>query len=114
MFLLPHLILEFSHIGRHHLTAKTMIGFRTAYQEYNSDIDWFFKADDDTYVIVENLRYVLSLFDPEEPHYIGWKSFDNLAHGYNSGGAGYALSKAAVKLLVEKGFDRPDACLQVC
>ena len=90
-----------------------MLAFHTSFQRFKDDVDWFFKCDDDTYVVMENLKFVLSLFDPREPHYIGWKSYDNLKHGYNSGGSGYAVSKAAVKLLVEKGPERPDACLMV-
>jgi len=35
------------------------------------DADWFLKAEDDTYVIMENLGYFLSKLNPSEPHYIG-------------------------------------------
>ena len=53
--------------GRDHLTAKTMQAFRYCYEHYFDDYDWFMKADDDTYVIVENLEYFLSKFNPSEP-----------------------------------------------
>ena len=53
--------------GRDHLTAKTMQAFRYCYEHYFNDYGWFMKADDDTYVIVENLKYFLSKFNPSEP-----------------------------------------------
>lgn len=49
------------------------------------------KADDDSFVIVENLRYFLAKYNSSEPHYFG-RHFVPFG-GYNSGGAGYVFSK---------------------
>ena len=57
--------------GREHLTAKTMHAFDYAYRQHLNEFDWFIKADDDTYLIVENLRYMLSAQSPQEPVYFG-------------------------------------------
>ncbi len=43
----------------------------------SSDADWFLKADDDTYVIVENLKYLLRDYDPESPVYFGRKIWND-------------------------------------
>ncbi|XP_071100331.1 glycoprotein-N-acetylgalactosamine 3-beta-galactosyltransferase 1-like [Haliotis cracherodii] len=107
---------KFSHIsldvpdGRDHLTAKTMQALQTVYKEYGDAYDWVLKADDDSYMIMENLRFLLSKFSPLEPVYIGYH-FKVLVHnGYMSGGGSYVISKKALRLLVEKGFGEDEAC----
>ncbi len=45
--------------GLDHLWAKTKKVFSYVYANYKSQADWFVKADDDTYLIVENLKYML-------------------------------------------------------
>ena len=89
--------------GRNHLTAKTMLAFRYVYENYYDKADWFMKADDDTYVIVENLRYFLSGENTNDPVYFGHHFKTIVKQGYFSGGAGYILSKEALRRVGEKG-----------
>ena len=83
--------------GREHLTAKTMQAFDFVYQNYINDYDWFMKADDDTYAMVENLRYFLSAQSTTEPVFFGHHYKVNVRkQGYFSGGGGYVLSREAL------------------
>ena len=50
MILLFEVFNSWSHVHQHHF----------------NDADWFIKVDDDTYVIMENLRYFLSQQDPNK------------------------------------------------
>ncbi|XP_074532959.1 glycoprotein-N-acetylgalactosamine 3-beta-galactosyltransferase 1-B [Halichoeres trimaculatus] len=89
--------------GRDQLYWKTIKAFHYAYEHHFDEADWFLKADDDTYVIVDNLRLVLANHTPEEPVYFGRKFKPFTKQGYMSGGAGYVLSKEALRRFVE-GF----------
>ncbi|KAL8607802.1 hypothetical protein ACOMHN_005357 [Nucella lapillus] len=90
--------------SRMHLTSKTMQAFRYAFLHHYEDADWFMKTDDDTYVILENLRYMLAAYDPRDPIYFGHKfNTTKIPQGYASGGAGYVMSKEALRRLVTVG-----------
>uniref|UniRef100_A0AC35TNN6 N-acetylgalactosaminide beta-1,3-galactosyltransferase n=1 Tax=Rhabditophanes sp. KR3021 TaxID=114890 RepID=A0AC35TNN6_9BILA len=59
------------------------------------------KADDDSYLLLNNLKKFLKKFDHTKAYYIGHPlKFNSLK--YNSGGTGYILSREAVKQLSEK------------
>ena len=75
------------------------------YKNHFDDADWFLKADDDTYVVVENLRYMLQAHNHTDPVYFGCKFKPYVKQGYMSGGAGYVLSKEALGRLATKGLE---------
>lgn len=89
--------------GRDQLYWKTIRAFHYVYEHHANEADWFLKADDDTYVVVDNLRWILSNHTSEEPIYFGKRFKPYTKQGYMSGGAGYVLSKEALKRFVE-GF----------
>lgn len=92
---LPSVNISVQH-GREHLTSKIMAAFDYVYTHHRDDADWFMKADDDTYVIAENLRYFLSSHKPSEPIYFGHHFNIHVKQGYMSGGGGYVISKEAL------------------
>ena len=109
--------------GRDNLWDKTKKAFQYVYNNHFQDYDWFLKADDDTYMIVENLRYLLKDFETTKPVFFGRKRKQIFFGGkikqdeqagevYFSGGAGYVLSKEALKRFVETGLNDPKLCRQ--
>uniref|UniRef100_A0A183SWW5 N-acetylgalactosaminide beta-1,3-galactosyltransferase n=1 Tax=Schistocephalus solidus TaxID=70667 RepID=A0A183SWW5_SCHSO len=77
---------------------------------YRDEFDYFYKADDDTYMFVENLVEELSWRNPDEPFMMGHRFPRFQKVGYFSGGAGYVLSRGALKLLVERAIDIHPNC----
>ena len=55
-------------------------------------------------MVIENLKQMLQSYNPNMPWYFGCKlkPIEGLQHGYMSGGAGYVLSKKALKRFVTK------------
>ncbi|CAN7937408.1 unnamed protein product, partial [Ixodes hexagonus] len=98
--------------SRNTLWAKTKAAFREVYKNHLNSSDWFLKADDDTYVVLENLRYLLKDKSSSDPVYYGRRFKPFMKQGYMSGGAGYVLSREAVRRLVEDGLSDPKKCRQ--
>ncbi|XP_063964419.1 glycoprotein-N-acetylgalactosamine 3-beta-galactosyltransferase 1-like [Lytechinus pictus] len=104
--------------GRPALWNKTRKSLEYIYKHHFNDADWFLKADDDTYVVVENLMAFLSNRDPAEPVYYGFDFNTTLPYlkskskkiDYPSGGAGYVISREALKRFVEVGLKNRTGC----
>lgn len=89
------------------LWAKAKAALEHLHRRY-PDYDWYMKADDDTFVIVENLRLFLKDLQPQEPAYYGVKFRQHVKQGYMSGGGGYVLSREAVRRFVTEALTMKD------
>eukprot|EP00092_Neocalanus_flemingeri_P085955 GFUD01108234.1.p1 GENE.GFUD01108234.1~~GFUD01108234.1.p1 ORF type:complete len:323 (+),score=98.26 GFUD01108234.1:167-1135(+) len=90
-------------LGREHLWDKVKLGLSTIWRDYSSQFDFLIKADDDTFLIVDNLKHLLSELSPSDPLILGHHQEDR-GVAYLSGGPGYVLSHAAVREIVEVGL----------
>ena len=95
-----------------------MAAFQYIFDNHIEEADWFLKADDDTYVIIENLRFMLSKHDAHQPIYFGHnmeindidRRNDPQGLQYVSGGGGYVLSREALKIIVTRGIRTKKPC----
>ena len=105
----PHIIHSTVEEKRNNLMQKVTSAFEYIYENLMSEFDWIFKCDDDTYAILENMRFLLSHYNSSKSGYLGYHFNRHVHNGYMSGGAGYVLSKAAFRALVEEGVNK-DIC----
>ncbi|UJR27208.1 hypothetical protein I4U23_008504 [Adineta vaga] len=96
--------------GYTHLTQKSTLSFIHAYENYLNDYEWFVKADDDTYLVVENLKAFLSEQNASEPITFGYNFKILVSKGYHSGGAAYVLSREAVRRFYEAHHNPNSKC----
>ena len=94
--------------GRQKLWGKTKRGFQYCYEHHREEFDWFLKADDDTFMVIENLKELLRPIDTNEPIHFG-HHFKYLG-GYFAGGAGYVLSRETLRRFVEEGMTNSSLC----
>ncbi|KAK0409364.1 hypothetical protein QR680_004497 [Steinernema hermaphroditum] len=89
---------------------KSKLALQYSYTRISPFFDWYLKADDDAYIIVENLKRFLAKLDPGLPYYIGFRMKPYLGKGYNSGGAGYVISRTAMGVFASKIFANSSLC----
>ncbi|XP_049838918.1 glycoprotein-N-acetylgalactosamine 3-beta-galactosyltransferase 1-like [Schistocerca gregaria] len=101
---LPTVALDVSE-GRQHLWAKTQAAFKYIVHEgLLESTDWVLKADDDTFMVMENLRHLLLPLNASRALFVGLRLRPFSPEGFMSGGAGYVLSRMAVLRFVEEGL----------
>ena len=77
------------------LTDKVFLTYKYLYNKYNN-YDWYLKADDDSFIFMDNLRSFLADKNPSQPVTYGYDFKLIVEKGYHSGGGGYLLSNQAL------------------
>lgn len=77
------------------LTDKVYLTFKHLNLKHN-EFDWYLKADDDTFIFMDNLRTFLNDKNSSLPVTYGYDFKKVVPFGYHSGGGGYVLSKEAL------------------
>lgn len=94
---------------------KNLPGFRELYARF-PEAEWFLMLDDDTFVFFDNLKELLSAYNPDEPHYMGSNNMfvgcDGVSKwgqgpGFAHGGSGIVVSRGALK----KMLSSVDTCI---
>lgn len=92
------------------LTTKVLTSFMDVY-EHHPNYDWYLKADDDTFLFVDNLRSFVADKDSRYPTTFGYNFVNQVNAGYHSGGASYLLSGKAMNQLTTKLNENSSFCL---
>lgn len=87
--------------------SKTRAAWKYIHKNHLHDADWFLKADDDTYVIMENLRLLLTSYSPTDPAYLG--RWFKTSGEYNTESTGYVFSKETLRTFA-RALNNPMKC----
>lgn len=83
------------------VTVKVFRTLAYIYKVYDN-YDWYLKADDDTFIFMDNLRKFLADKDRNFPITYGYNFAKKVPRGYHSGGAGYVLSHEAMRKIGQR------------
>lgn len=71
------------------LWSKVRGSFLYIHDTYIDDYDWFYKADDNTFAIIDNMRFMLAAHNPNDPIHFSYKQ---MIPGYLGGAGSFCFS----------------------
>ncbi|CAJ1942262.1 unnamed protein product [Cylindrotheca closterium] len=92
--------------GYRNMWQKVRSMFQFVGKHYLSQFDWFYIGGDDLVVFPQNLKKYLGTYNSSQPFYLGRRFKRGAEIGYNTGGAGYVLSRPALQCLLEHLEDK--------
>ena len=105
------------------ITEKALLTFEYIYDNLMEEFDWFVRANDDTYIIMENLKLFLANKCPDEKiiygkilkHFRGSSLYKdgNNTKGFLQGGSGFLISRESLRLFVETMRKDPSFCVML-
>ncbi|XP_053609251.1 glycoprotein-N-acetylgalactosamine 3-beta-galactosyltransferase 1-like isoform X2 [Plodia interpunctella] len=88
-------------IKENDLWNRDIEAFQDIYKKHSEEADWFVRADDVTYLIIENLKYMLKDYSSSEAVYFSCMPDDN-PEKLPYFRAGYIFSRETMKTFVNK------------
>lgn len=96
--------------GLDHFWMKFKLAYQHVFKHHFNDGDWFLKGDDDTYVVMENLRAMLYQYRPQTSLMFGHRMAGQAQeNGFMQGGC-YIMSKKLLTKFVKKLSPNVTAC----
>ena len=87
-------------------------------ENHLNDFDWYLRANDDTYIIMENLKEFLADKCSNSMNMYGkilsyppGSSYENAVKGYIHSGSGWLMSRGSLKLFVDTLNNEPRLCV---
>eukprot|EP00050_Salpingoeca_kvevrii_P015901 m.50997 g.50997 ORF g.50997 m.50997 type:complete len:707 (+) comp6579_c0_seq1:276-2396(+) len=95
--------------SREMLWRKARAAWMHVFHHFLDKADWFMRVDDDSYVMMDNLRDFLHDYDHNKPHYLGRTMVAQPADAkFYGGGAGNIMSHKALEILGNTVIKEPD------
>lgn len=88
--------------SREMLWAKSKQAWMRTYHDHLHEYDWFIRGDDDSYIMMDNLRQFLAAKDADHPQFFGrllLAPHNGDTQPFYSGGPGTVVSRAALKAM---------------
>uniref|UniRef100_A0AC35UI52 N-acetylgalactosaminide beta-1,3-galactosyltransferase n=1 Tax=Rhabditophanes sp. KR3021 TaxID=114890 RepID=A0AC35UI52_9BILA len=89
---------------------KSLVALKHSYDNISSQYDWYNFINEDSFVLVENLKHFLKDFNPKIPHFFMFTVKPLMKSRYGSAKPNFVLSNEAMRLFSTKLFGNDTLC----